>query len=158
MDRTEEWREMYLTAQHVRARTGRDGVQAYLHMHDIPGAPFPSDPMLVPQHSPGRVVRRHIGLPPGGNNILSYLDVVAPDATAVQAGTGLDGTSTQWWQHTLEPIVTLMYRSPLPWVVKAGDVLVIFNASPANSAHEYADLVNAALRLWDEWRILQNLP
>lgn len=148
---------MYLTAQHVRSRSGEDGVQAYLHLHDLPAARFPPDPLTVPQEHPGRMVRSHVGLRPGGNHVLSYLDIVAPDAAGGEAGAGSDGSSTRWWRQTLEPIAELMSDRPLPWVVEAGDVHVIFNASAsASSSAEYGALLGAALALWDEWRVEQN--
>ena len=149
---------MYLTAQHVRARSGENDVQAYLHFHDLAGHAFPSDPLTVPQQHPGRTVRSRRQLPLGGNNVLSYLDIVVPDSAWSESVSESAGDSTEWWHRRLEPLVELMKGTELPWVIEAGDVHVIFNASPdLATASEYETLLRAALALWEEWRVAENL-
>ena len=149
---------MYLTAQHVRARSSENDVQAYLHLHDIAGHPFPSDPLTVPQEHPGRNVRTRRHLSHGGNNVLSYLDIIAPDAAWCVPVSQSTDSSTEWWHRRLEPLAELMKGKEFPWVIEAGEVLVIFNASPdLATASEYEALLAAALALWEEWRIAENL-
>ncbi len=145
---------MYLTAQHVRSRAGEDDYQSYLHLHDFPGSePFPKDPLTVPQSHPGLMVSKSLRLKPGGNGVLSYLDIVAHDAWWTQACPPGSSSSTEWWRQTLEPIGDLMEGKSVPWTVEAGEVFVIFNAG-ALMPHvsEYKDLLGVALGLWDEWR------
>jgi hypothetical protein len=148
-------RKMYLTAQHVRSRDGREDVQAYLHLHDIPGSePFPNEPFSVPQGHLGLMVLKDVRLPPGKNGVLSYLDIIARDAWW-QGAPPPDATSTQYWRFTLEPVGELLAQRPLPWTAEACDVQVIFNAGPLLQqppADEYAMLLGAALSLWDRWR------
>jgi hypothetical protein len=74
---------MYLTAQRVRSKAGSEGVNAYLHLHrelampqDCTGAP---DLDHIAQFVCGYVVAKREVVPPGGNQVLAYLDVAAPD-------------------------------------------------------------------------------
>jgi hypothetical protein len=76
---------MYVTAHLVRS-SGHDeeGINAFLHLHGADIA-WPSDAASLADTAPGRVVRRRIDLPPGGNQVRAYLDVLAPDGTAREA-------------------------------------------------------------------------
>lgn len=71
---------MYVTAHLVRSREGDEGINAFLHLH---GAEFtwPEDPAPLADTTPGTVVSRRTDIPPGGNRVRSYLDVLAPDGT-----------------------------------------------------------------------------
>lgn len=71
---------MYLTAQRVRSRDGKEAVNAYRHLHG-PDFEWPPDASRVPDEAPGRLVERHEAIPPGGNRVRSWLDVVAPDGS-----------------------------------------------------------------------------
>lgn len=70
---------MYLTAHHVH-RDGVEEINAFLHRH---GARFawPRDPERLPDEAPGEVVAKIVRLPPGGNLVRSYFDLLAPDGT-----------------------------------------------------------------------------
>lgn len=150
---------MYLAVLHVQRSDGAEGRQAYLHLH---GAAFPvNDPLSVPLRHPGPVVLTHLEMRPGGNRVLSYLDIIAPDGIwmAEPPYEPEPPTTTEWWQQRFEPIGDLLLGRPLPWVVTVGDARVVFNASsymPAVSEYEY--LLGAALDLWEEWRTPHGLP
>ena len=77
---------MYLTAHRVRrsAPMREDGINAILHAHGT--SMVPRDPMgkidiqLVADQNPGDVVASECDLAPGGNHVLSLLDVAFDDA------------------------------------------------------------------------------
>jgi hypothetical protein len=70
---------MYATAHRVlSARNGREGVNAFLHIHGA-GFPWPINAALLPEIHPGRLEDEIIGVKPGGNRVRAYLDVLAPD-------------------------------------------------------------------------------
>ena len=71
---------MYLTAHLVKSRDQREGINAFLHVH---GASFawPDDASSLPETTPGRTVLHRTDLPPGGNHVRAYLDILAPDRT-----------------------------------------------------------------------------
>ncbi|HEX3757250.1 MAG TPA: hypothetical protein VHW23_01030 [Kofleriaceae bacterium] len=71
---------MYVTAHLVKSRDQREGINAFLHVHGA-GFAWPDDASLLPETSPGKTVLHHTDLPPGGNQIRAYLDIVAPDRT-----------------------------------------------------------------------------
>jgi len=149
---------MYLTAQHVRSDAGAEDLQVYLHLHDVPGGePFPPNPLSVPQEHPGVMVVSETKLPPGGNGVLAYVDVVAPDAAWRDAIPPWSQSSTAWWSERLGPLGELMVGRELPWVIEVGDVHVIFNAMPTLAlGQEYESLVDVALGVWERWRSAHN--
>ena len=139
---------VYLTAQRIRNRDRSEEIHAFLHLHDIPGGGgFPSDPLAVPQDHPGRLVGKETGIVAlGGNSVLSYLDVIAPDQDWREK-------PTEAWSRELESVGALMETLELPWVVDAGSVHVIFSAvSDLDARREYEALVDVALRLWETSR------
>ena len=71
---------MYLTAHLIKAGDQREGINAFLHVH---GASFawPDDASSLPETAPGRTVLHRTDLPPGGNQVRAYLDILAPDRT-----------------------------------------------------------------------------
>ena len=72
---------MLLSAQHVASPDGeRRGRNAFLYLH---GAEWPIGEATVDLVSalPGRLENEIIEVVPGGNSVLAYLDLVAPDAT-----------------------------------------------------------------------------
>lgn len=151
---------MYLTALHVRDTQGREDWQAYLHSHiAAPYQRFPvDDPLSVPRGSPGVLVAQlppH--LPPGGNAVLSYLDIIAEEGTWQAIPPWTSDTSTRFWHRSLD-LAELMVARPLPWVVEVGAVYVVFNALPVlDLTSEYARLLQSAMRLWESWRQQQGL-
>ena len=71
---------MYLAALHVVVpSTGFEGFNAFHYMHPD-GAAWDLAPREgVPDQDPGVLVNTRIEIPPPGNRLRSYLDVVAPD-------------------------------------------------------------------------------
>jgi len=78
---------MYLTAQRVRTRTGEEGVNTFLFLHRgevIPGMSWTApDVKLIADQHPGRVVVQRREQDSVGNDVLSYLDVVAEDSHGI---------------------------------------------------------------------------
>lgn len=76
---------MYLTAHHVRARDGATGINAFLgsHAEPTPGIDWATpDISAIADARPGRAVLQSLEVKPGGNAVLSFLDVAAPDGTS----------------------------------------------------------------------------
>jgi hypothetical protein len=78
---------MYLTSQRVSAPgEARTGINTYLYRHGeaVPGIDW-SRPDLarIVDEFPGTLVAHDMEVPPGGNLIRSYLDIVASDSTRV---------------------------------------------------------------------------
>ncbi|HVV81751.1 MAG TPA: hypothetical protein VHE35_01685 [Kofleriaceae bacterium] len=70
---------MLLTAQRVVSpATGVHGVNVYLFAHGPYTWPHVPDAFL-PEVDPGELVQQWLQIDPGGNDVVSYLDVVAPD-------------------------------------------------------------------------------
>src|SRR5438270_185469 len=79
-------RVMYITAHHVASPTSnRDGINSFLHLHGaMPGMNWNAPNVrLVSDRIPGTLVRQQQEIEPGGNHVLSYLDVVAPDSAGM---------------------------------------------------------------------------
>lgn len=78
---------MYVTAHRVTRRdTGETGVNAFLHLHGAQDPKIKStwthaDVDRVAYENPGTICRQLVELAPGGNAVMSYLDVVAADST-----------------------------------------------------------------------------
>jgi hypothetical protein len=74
---------MYLTAHHVKAPDGSLGVNAYLHRHgkaETAAINWNSpDVTRIADHIPGRTAVQSIEISPGGNSVLSYLDLVTSE-------------------------------------------------------------------------------
>ena len=70
---------MLLTAQRVISPRSRErGVNVYQYLH----GPYAWERVpneFLPESTPGELVAQWIQLPPGGNRVVSFLDVVAPD-------------------------------------------------------------------------------
>lgn len=75
---------MILTAQHVRASTGAEGINASCRLHGLREWADPPSGDLAGDLAAGELVNQAISLPPGGNDVRSYLDVIAPDETPTQ--------------------------------------------------------------------------
>ncbi len=72
---------MYATAQRVRSdRTIGINTLIYRHEPTLAIQELQSDQVV--QQSPGNLVSARITLPPGGNTVLSYFDVIAPETVA----------------------------------------------------------------------------
>lgn len=84
---------MYATAHHVVSPAGKEAVHAFLHVHGE-DFPWPADPWNLPERAPGKVHWENTTLPPGGNRLRSYLDVLAPDVVTARE---LDAALTALW-------------------------------------------------------------
>lgn len=127
---------MYATAQRVQDREGHTAIHTFVHRHDPSDCPFPADPRTVPQSAPGRLVWRDThDVPPGGNAVLSYVDLVVPDE--------------QWsanWTPELQSLAKFTGQLPVPFEERVGPVLVIFNAvDDHRDSGEFASLLKAVL-------------
>jgi hypothetical protein len=75
---------MYVTAQHVRSSTGKDGINAFRFGHQGMAIDWSSVDLsqLVEQHD-RKLLSQQLAVPPGGNSVISYLDVAGSDETPV---------------------------------------------------------------------------
>lgn len=109
---------MYATAQHVVSSAGSAGINSFLHRH---GAEFswPADTRavaLLPSERPGEEVSRHVVVPPGGNPVRSYLDLLAPDGTDV----------AELLSAIREAEAAVEEQLDTEWVVARGAVVIVF--------------------------------
>lgn len=96
---------MYLTAQHVVAPTTQtEGINAFHYVHGAftwEGLP----PDGIPDRNLGTLVHQSVVVPPPGNRVRSYLDIVALDETT--------------WNEIRQSFTTFVSEAqlgPLPWV------------------------------------------
>src|SRR3954471_18891648 len=96
---------MRLTAQHVRTSTGVEGINAFCRLHGPYEwtAPPPED------LAAGELVNQAISVPPGGNTVRSYLDVIAPDEAP-----------TQEIRNAVVQFIDRSRGRPLPWAGAIG--------------------------------------
>ncbi len=130
---------MYLTAQRVRSpRTGDEGVNAFHYSHgglDWLDQPVPRP---LPEQDPGELRAQRIVVPPPGNHVLSYFDIVTPDTTS-------NSQITEALRHLLDAAESL---GPFPWSRDAGRCLFRFGLEQAMLSRwnwELAELFRAAL-------------
>lgn len=74
---------MYLTAQRVRAPTGFEGINAFYYRNGVDVWAPAFHPPVIPDQDPGELAWQIVTLAPPGNNVRSYLDIVAADLTPV---------------------------------------------------------------------------
>lgn len=131
---------MYLTAQRVRSRqSGQEGVNAFFHSHGTHTWHEEPPPELLPEQEPGELVHEHIEVPPPGNAVRSYLDIIAPDEITTpqiveKARRLLDGAEAR----------------ALPWNVAFGNCLFRFGLEQAllpRWNEELGALLRAALQV-----------
>jgi hypothetical protein len=100
---------MYIAAQRVISpSTGAEGVNAFYYRHG-PDAWSEFPPAGIPDQNPGTLIRQSIAVPPPGNAVRSYLDIVAPDDTT--------------WFEIYQAFVTFIshiQRQPFPWIDSVG--------------------------------------
>ncbi len=114
---------MYLTAHRVKKSGGSEtGINVFFHLHG-------SDSLFrgvvgegellrrVTEAEPGKLVDKRIEVSVGGNDVLSYLDVIAPDGTSKEE---IDGALGEFRAD-----VTV---SDLPVHRRFGDILMAFGA------------------------------
>jgi len=144
---------MYLTAQRIRNHEGAEDVHAFLHLHNT-NATALNDPFSVPLKNPGKLVMASspILIAPGGNSVVSYLDLVVDDEIGIAAHPDSTGGPKPWWQDALESVARQLGGDPLPWTVAVLGVHVIFSAEPAQPpVTEYQQLLASTIALWTRW-------
>jgi hypothetical protein len=96
-------------------------------------------PPTLPDEDPGQLIEQSNEVAPGGNAVLSYPDVVAPDETP--------------WSEISRAIITfisLVQQRPLPWVGAVGRCTFRFGLGSGLAAswrHELALLLSALERI-----------
>jgi len=111
---------VYLTAHHiVSAASHHEGVNAFLYQH---GALTWVDavPPGLPDQNPGSLVAQSISVPPPGNAVRSYLDIVVPDESR--------------WEEVRVALMEFLGQSQsraLPWQGQSGRCLFRFGMEPA---------------------------
>lgn len=124
---------MILTAQHVRASTGEEGINAFCRLHGLHAWTDPPPEDLAA----GELVNQAISLPPGGNDVRSYLDVIAPDETP-----------TQEIRNAVVPFVGRSRGRTLPWIATIGRCTFRFGVEQglhASWSEEFRRLLLSAL-------------
>ena len=132
---------MYLTAHLVKSRDQREGMNAFLHVHGV-GFAWPDDASSLPETAPGRTVLDCTDLPPGGNQIRAYLDILAPDRTPRAE-----------IEEALTALSQDLHERRNPTVFNHGAVTIRLGVEPALEglrAQQLEMLTRPALRLFDE--------
>ena len=77
---------MYLAAHLVR-RAGEEGINAFVREHpaELTWPTEVDDIAALADEDPGYIVASRIDLEPGGNEVRAYLDILAPERTAIDA-------------------------------------------------------------------------
>jgi hypothetical protein len=88
-----------LTAHHVKARDGSAGINAYLHRHSRADESRIDwnhpDIARIADELPGEDIAQSIEVKPGGNSVLSYLDIATPE----NAEPGFLADSLRFFEH-----------------------------------------------------------
>jgi len=73
---------MYLTAQRVLTPKGETGINVFLHCNAVANEALlltPNEIAAIADANPGDIVAHRCEVKPGGNRVLSFIDVVAPE-------------------------------------------------------------------------------
>jgi hypothetical protein len=108
---------MRLSAQRVMAADGHLGVNAFCYLHG-PVVWLDRPPTEITK-SRGQLVNSLIEIRPGGNKVLSYLDIVAPD----------DTPSRRLYGEIIDSI-DLVHERALPLWIQSNEVTFEFNVDP----------------------------
>ena len=73
---------MLLAAQRVQSPSGREGINTFRYGHH--SRAWPSNPLVLLDSDPGTLERQDIEVVPPGNDVRSYLDLLAPDGFSEQ--------------------------------------------------------------------------
>jgi hypothetical protein len=149
---------MYLTAQHVRSPRGTEGINSALYRHEAHELPEgfweAPDISYVAEQVPGeRTAATQIEVAPGGNRVVSYLDIAAPEGTEQAAIVA-----------ALDVAERNLSRA-LPCSVVLGHVAVRFSLDPGDAPRaltEFQELRRRALALYADrqppaWAALEPL-
>jgi len=108
---------MRLAAQRVMSADGRLGVNAFCYLHG-PVVWLDQPPSEV-TNARGQLVNYTSEVPPGGNKVLSYLDIVAPD-----------DTPSRQLHRKINDSIDLFHEQPLPLHVQIQEISFEFNVDP----------------------------
>lgn len=134
---------MYVTAHLVRSSAGDEGINAFVHVHGVQ-FPWPDDAASLAETDPGKIVYRRVDLPPGGNQVRAYLDVLAPDDSARDAIEGALARLAGDLEERRNPTVFTQGKVTIRFGVELG-----LERLRAPQLHMLAPI---ALRLLDEYR------
>jgi hypothetical protein len=107
---------IYLTAQRVVSPRGLgQGVNSFRYQQHR--APIPGASLLGSiDRDPGTLTSRSVVLPPPGNNVRSYVDIVVPD----------DATEDQLAEWIEDFIRSVLPDQPMPWSRETGHHAIRF--------------------------------
>ena len=142
---------MYVTAHRVRRhQSGEVGINAFLHLHYSPPPDWldwnQPDFSRAIDEWPAHLNKMDCDVPPGGNSVMSYLDVLAEDSVEVaQIRAAFDEASMR-----------LKHEKP-PLVIGSGKISVRFVAvatTGLNGAEqlEFITLGEALVNLVEQWQ------
>lgn len=127
---------MYITAHHVvHPRATDEGINAFCYRHGSyiwVGLP----PAGIPDDNPGELAASLLEVPPGGNRVRSYLDIIMPDEVM--------------WGEARRSFITFLSEaqgSDFPWEGVSGRCTFrvgLEQRLAANWQHEIAQLLRAA--------------
>jgi hypothetical protein len=118
---------MRLVAQRVISAGGLQGINAFCFLHG--GYVWLDRPPQEVADAPGELVNSSIVVPPPGNRVRSYLNILTPDQTPNQ----------KILYDILNPI-DLFANQPLPLHVQSGDITFTFNIEQALAAAWHREL------------------
>ena len=144
---------MYLTAQRIlRIKDKKGGINAFLHQHgkhDLPpNAQFSNVDWITNQY-PGKLIAESVDLVPGGNAVLSFIDIV-----------GKEDLDKECIQHFLDQMECSVKNIHTPITKSAPDLAVKFGITlglKGQEVREYKTLKERAMRLLEspeppKWR------
>lgn len=102
---------IYVTAHRVVAPDGHlSGINAFCHRSAGVPTPLTTGAMLrIAENEPGALVDERCDLPPGGNLVRSYLDIVAADDAAAEAvATALDAMRCHVVAGATLPLISIV--------------------------------------------------
>ena len=142
---------MYLTAHRVRRIKGKNvevGIDAFLHSHeaqDFPNTPL-DDQVIdwITNKKPGKLIAESVDLVPGGNSVLSFIDIVGKG--------NIDSTRIQDLLDQTEPKIRGMH-TPITEFASTRDLAVRFGITLGLKGYEvieYKALTERAMRLFEK--------
>jgi hypothetical protein len=141
---------MYLTAQRVVASDTKVGINVFLHIHADGKQPDMKNIAMitrVAEIDTGTLVIKNCELPPGGNRVKSYLDIVSDD-----------NITQDIFRAAIASSRTKISSEALPFQDIVGSLGIRFGAEIGLYdivGQEYDELANAALLLLRTWQTKQ---
>ena len=136
---------MYLTAQRIlRIKDKKGGINVFLYQHgkhDLPpNAQFSNVDWITNQY-PGKLIAESVDLVPGGNAVLSFIDIV-----------GREGLDKECIQYFLDQMKCSIKDIHTPITKSASDLAVKFGITlglKGQEIREYKALTERAMRLFE---------